>query len=331
MTRVRLIFAGFGGVGQALATRLIARRTELRKRIGEVLVVGIADSRGSVSDAKGLDLAKALALKRNRGAVGEPGTPDALELISSVDADILVEVAPAGTQGLSRVNKAFDSGMHVVTANKMPLAKSYRLITGRAKARGVALRFGACVGGGLPMLELGEACASADKVKSIEGILNTTSNYILTKMEEGGTTLERALSEAQGAGYAERDPSFDLRGIDAASKLVILANFIQGASIGLDDVSVEGIEGLGPSRMGSARARKKKLRMVARTGGSPQIRLAELPESDPLAVDGAACSVRFRCEGSGNRVLTGPSGGGAATSAAVLRDIVAVGEQLLTC
>ena len=329
---IRLFIVGFGVVGQALAEQLVSRREELMERVGGVSVVGVFDSRSSVSDERGLDLVEVLAAKRRRGTVGKEGAPKVLELLPSLSPDVYAELASAGgldgEPGLSRITKALDLGVHVVTSNKMPLARSYGSLTANARAMGVALRYSACVGGGLPFIELGEACASADSVTAIDGVFNATSNYILTRMERKGTSLKDALKEAQKAGYAEEDPALDLRGVDAACKIVILANHVLGRGLSLADVKVmEGIGRVGASRLKSARAEGRKLRMVARFRRSPRVELVELAESDPLAVDGVANAVRFRCERLGDVVLTGEAGGGPATSTAVLRDILAIGRS----
>ena len=329
---IRLFVAGFGVVGQALAEQLLSRQPELRDRVGGVSVVGISDSRSSVSNPDGVDLARVLATKRKNGSVGKVGAPETLELLSTLAPDIFVEVASAGgldgEPGLTRIRTALGAGINVVSSNKMPLARSYGALTVRAKASGVALRYSGCVGGGLPFLELGEACASADPVTKIDAVLNATSNYVLSKMEQGGLSLKDALREAQRAGYAERDATLDLGGVDAACKIVILANHVLGRNLSFGDVkTMEGIERLRSSAVESTRSKGKKLRMVASVTKSPTVRLMKLHESDPIAVDGASNAVRFRCERLGDVVLAGEAGGGPATSTAVMRDVLAIGTQ----
>ena len=329
---IRLFIAGFGVVGQALAEQLLSRQSELKDRVDGVSVIGISDSRSSVSDPNGIDLARALAAKRKDGSVGKEGAPGTLELLTTLAPDVLVEVASAGRldgePGLTRIRTALGMRINVVSSNKMPLARSFGSLTARAKASGVALRYSGCVGGGLPFLEVGEACASADGVTKIDAVLNTTSNYVLSKMEQGGLRVNDALREARKAGYAERDASLDLRGVDAACKIVILANHVLGKNLSFGDVkTMEGVESLRSSAVESARSKGKKLRMVASVTKSPSVRLVELHESDPIAVDGASNAVRFRCERLGDVVLAGEAGGGRATSTAVMRDVLAIGTQ----
>ena len=329
---LRLLIVGFGAVGQALAEQLQRRRGELRERIGNVSVVGVCDSRGSVVDPRGLDLQKLIRIKRDSGAVGERGTPDALSLMGEVKADVLVELASAGgldgEPGLSRIRKALDQGMHVVSSNKMPLAVAYESLTETAKARGLILRYGACVGGGVSVIEFGEACAASESVTRIDGVLNATTNYILTQMEQGKKTFEEALGQAQRAGFAEADPSLDIDGFDAACKIVIIGNTVLGRRFTLKGVTeVSGIRGVTQGQIEATRGRGRRLRLVATADETARVGLVELPEKDRLVVDGASHAVRFQTS-LGDRFVGGEGAGGISTSSAVLRDITYVGGAI---
>ena len=331
---LRLFLVGFGVVGQALASLLLTRQEEIKRRIGQGLtVVGVVDSKSSVSDGEGLDLSKVLSIKKAKGSVGDQGTSSAVELLPAVEADIIAELTPAGDSraepGLTHMKKALNSGMHVVTSNKMPLALAYTELLKKAKARNLMIKYGACVGAGIPVLEFGDACAVSDHVVRIDGVLNATSNYILTKIEEKGVNFRDALAEAGKAGFAEADPTLDIEGVDAACKIVILANHVLGRDFSLKDVKVmEGIGGVTAPQVESARKRASKIRMVASVEDAPEVRVLELSETDPLAVDGARNAVKFKCKNSGDRVVMGEAAGGATTSTAVLRDILAVGREL---
>ena len=325
---LRLLIAGFGSVGQALGQQLDERCDELRERIGGVSVVGVADRRTSVTNPKGLDIEELVATKQRSEMVGKPGTPDALALIGEIDADIYVELASAGGQdgepGLSRIRRALGRGMHVVSANKMPLAVSYSSLMEEAKRRSLQLRYGACVGGGVPVIELGEACAASETITRIDGVLNATSNYILTKMEQEKQSFEEALGEAQAAGYAETDPSLDIDGVDAACKIVILGNHVLRSNFALKDVKeLAGIRGVTAAQVEAARASGKRIRMVATAERYPRVGVTDLDETDPLVVNGASHSVRFRTS-HGDKFVGGVGAGGPSTSAAVLRDIIHV-------
>ncbi len=328
-----LILVGFGVVGQALANHLVTRGEEIRRRSGHrIKVVGVVDSKSSAFDSRGLKLAERLEEKRRTGIVGREDREGALELIRSADADVMVELTPGGgtggEPGLSHFREALDNGMNVVAANKMPLALEYSKLTESAKRKGLAIRYGACVGAGLPVLEFGDDCSKSEPITRIDGVLNATSNYILTTMEEEGMTFMDALSRAQRAGYAEPNPDFDIQGTDAACKIVILANHVLGKPVSLKDVRVkQGIAAISSARIEDAKKRRKKVRMVASVEKAPEVRVLEVPEDDMLSVKGASNAVRFRCKYSGDRVVAGQAAGGAGTSAAILRDILAIGDS----
>lgn len=328
---IRLFIVGFGTVGQALAEQLERRQEELKERVGGVTVVAVADSRSSTTNQNGLDLKKLIKKKRRTGAVGVDGTPGALELLDGTEADILVEVAPAGgtdgEPGLSRILRALKNGLNVVSSNKMPLAVAYGPLFRRAREKGLQIRHGACVGAGIPMIEFGKALAMSETVTRIDGVLNATSNYILTNMEREGLSMEKSLERAKRAGYAEADPSLDIDGVDAACKIVILGNDVLGRNFTLKDVKeMSGIREVSREQMEAAKRREKRIRMVATVDDTPRVGIAEVPENDPLAVEGPSHAVRFRCFPSGDRFTGGEGAGGQSTSLAVLRDIISVGK-----
>jgi len=326
---MRVTLLGFGTVGQGLAQALAEKRDFLEERGLSFDIVAVADSRSSVVDVHGLDLLPLLERKRETGKVGE-SSERALDLIREVDSDIVVEVTPGnprdGEPALSHIREALRLSKHVVSANKMPLALHFAELTGMAKSR-AALRYSACVGGGIPMLETGLACRQAEEIAGIDGVLNATSNFILTKMQDEGSTYRGALAEAQDLGYAEADPSLDVDGFDAAAKLVILADHVMGRSLTLTDVSpMRGIRDLTFQDIRKAKSKGKTIRLLATMGKKAEVGPKEIDLRNPLNVFGATNVVVFRCEDSGERVVAGASGGGVATSRAVLRDLVAIAQ-----
>ncbi|MCL5672125.1 MAG: homoserine dehydrogenase [Nitrososphaerota archaeon] len=322
---IRVIIVGLGTVGTALARRIRSERYG-----DDIRVVAAVDSKSAAVDDGGLDLRKVLLRKRRTGMVGDDTEhPEPLAVIRETDAHVLVELTPSNPvnaePALSHISAALASGKDVVTANKMSLALCYRQLLADAKRRGRALRYGACVGGGLPVTDLGELIALADEVTAIDGVLNTTSNFILSEMEERRVEFESTLSEAKRLGYAEADPGLDIDGVDSACKIVILANHVLGKSFTLESVRpLEGIRGIAQARMEKARRKGRRLRMVASAADGVSVRVEELPEADSLCVRGTDNAVRFDCRLSGPRVIEGPAGGGAATSTAVLRDLLAI-------
>ena len=324
---MRVTLLGFGTVGQGLAQALAEKRGFLKERGLNFDLVAVADSRSSVVDADGLDPMSLIERKRSSGRVGEC-RQSALDLIREVDSDVVVEVTPGnpkdGEPALSHIREALRLSKHVVSANKMPLALHFVELTGMAKSR-VAFRYSACVGGGIPMLETGVACCEVEEITGIDGVLNATSNFILTKMQDEGSDFPSALGEAKSLGYAESDPSLDVDGFDAAAKLVILANHVMRKSMTLADVrSIRGIRDMTPQDIRGAGSKGKMIRPLATASQTAEVGPKEVDSRSPLNVFGATNVVVFRCEDSGERVVAGASGGGVATSRAVLRDLVAI-------
>jgi homoserine dehydrogenase len=321
-----LILLGFGTVGVGVARVLGANAGEYAKRGKKFEIVAVADSTSAVVDRQGLDPLTLVTRKESTGRVG-PSKADVHELLRSLDADVVVELTPAnpndGEPALSHIRDALAYSKSVVTANKMPLALYYTELMQEARRRGVNLLYGARVGGGVPILETGRACALTERVDAIDAVLNATSNFILTKMSEDGKNFAAALAEAKALGYAEADPSVDVGGLDAAAKLVILANHVMGKGLSLHDVNpLVGIEGVTPEAIRGAEGRGKTVKPLARMHGSPEVRPEEVAKGEPLDVKGANNVAIFRCRDSGDRVVSGPSGGGTSTSRAVLRDLL---------
>ena len=325
---MKITLLGFGTVGQGLAEALAEKKHFFDERGLDFDLVAVADSQSSAWDPGGLDPAVLVERKRNTGTVGD-SDKTALKLLREVETDIVVEVTPgnpkSGEPALSHIREALNSSMHVVTANKMPLALHFAELRETSAKKGARLRYSACVGGGMPVLETGLECREVEEISAIEGVLNATSNFILTRMGDEGSDYGTALAEAQALGYAEADPSLDVEGFDAAAKLVILADHVMGRSLTLADVNpLRGIRGITPSDVRSAASKGKAVRPLAQVGETAEVGPREVELRSPLNVYGATNVVVFRCEESGERVIAGASGGGVATSRAVLRDIVAI-------
>ena len=324
--RLRVVIVGLGVVGKSLCKIL-------SKGDFGVDVVAAADRRSSVVASGGLDLEKVLLRKERTGLVGTRKSLGSEEVISDWEFDALVELTPANPEnaepGLSHIRSALSAGRHVVTASKMPLALHFSDLKRRAKAKGLILKYGACVGGGIPILEFGDACADAEPVIRIEGILNATSNFILSRMEQNGNNFGEALQRARALGYAEADPWLDVDGVDAAAKIVILANHVLGTAFALKDVKpLDGIRELSGTRIAEGRKSGRRVRSLAIYDKKLHVRIADMPSDDPLCVSGAWNAVRFFCADSGERVVSGPGAGGATTARAVLRDLASIRAQI---
>jgi homoserine dehydrogenase len=335
---MRIILIGYGVVGQSLTNILLRRRSETVKDYGfNPKVVAIVDRGGAAINLKGLNLEKMLALKKQKGTLAadhEFGHPkmSPLDVIESVEAEVIVEVTPTnvknGEPGLLHIKTAFKTGKHVVTTNKGPLALALPALTELADYNKVYLRFSGTVGGGTPVLELAKKCLLGDKIVAIRGILNGTTNYILTEMEEKRITFQQALKKAQKLGYAETDPSMDVDGIDPACKVVIMANWIMNKKFTLKDVDVHGIRGVTLQALEKAAKRGNTIKLVGSVDDSPKVAPTEISKHDPLCVSGVLNAVTFVSEFAGEETIIGRGAGGMETASAVLRDLLDIKHNL---
>ena len=329
---------GYGVVGQSLTCILLRRRLETVKDYGfNPKVVAIVDRGGAAINQKGLNLEKMLALKKLKGTLAtdpEFGHPkmSPLDVIESVEAEVMVEATPTnvknGEPGLSHIKTAFKTGKHVVTTNKGPLALALPALTELADYNKVYLRFSGTVGGGTPVLELAKKCLLGDKIVAIRGILNGTTNYILSEMEEKRITFQQALASAQKLGYAETDPSMDIDGIDSACKVVIMANWIMNKKYTLKDVNVQGIRGVTLEALAKAAKRGNTIKLIGSIDDSPKVAPTEISKRDPLCVSGVLNAVTFVSEFAGEETIIGRGAGGMETASAVLRDLLDIKGNL---
>jgi homoserine dehydrogenase len=296
--RVRLLLIGTGNVGRRFLELLDWKGDTLRGRLGlDLVVVGVADTSGVALDRAGLQPRELVRLKNQGLGVaaypkrGQPGRPP-LDLVRTVEADLLLEASPAnlptGQPGLDCIEAALSKGMHVVTANKAPLMLAFPRLLKLARENGVRLQFDATVAGGLPAVNLGQRDLAAARIHRLEGILNLTTNYILTRMAQDGLSYDRALVDAQVAGHAEADPTLDVDGWDAANKLVILAHSVLGYPATLEEVAVEGIRGVTPAMLEEAAAGGRRIKPVATAeqaddGYRLTVSPVWLPAENPLA------------------------------------------------
>ena len=329
---MRIVLVGLGALGQGLLAHLDARGPDLLQAYGlRAKIVGALDTSGAVVDPAGVEPGVLLRAKRSRAGLAglqpsfRPGRR-ALEIIHTVDADAVVEVTPTnildGEPAMSHIRGALKARRHVVTANKGPIALARRFLVSLAEEQGVILKFSGTVGGGTPMLDLARQSLRGDRVVSIAGILNGTTNFILTRMFEGLDFAE-ALEEARRLGYAEANPDSDVKGIDPSLKLAILANWTAGATLRPTDVSTQGIEGVTRADVDRAKAAGQVIKLLCRYDGS-KARVAPelLPVAHPLNVPGPLNAVTYTTEQLGDITLVGKGAGGRETSAALLRDLI---------
>jgi len=335
----KLALIGFGNVGQGFVQILRDKGADLQKQFGaDFRIVAVSTLRkGSVCDPNGLDPAALLDVISKTGKIETVSAPhhgwDALKTIADSGADVIVELSytdlKTGEPALTHMRAAFEAGKHVVTANKGPIALRYAELKKLADSKGVEIGAEGTVMGGTPSMRLGLELLAAAGVTRVQGIINGTTNYILTQMESGMTYAD-ALSEAQAKGYAEADPTGDVEGFDAAGKAVILANLLMGAELAMSDVDRIGITSLTPQDIKSAAEdgeRWKLIGKVEKLGGkvSASVRPTRLPVTHPLAsVGGAINALTFTTDLLGDVTLIGPGAGRLETGYAVLGDLLAI-------
>ena len=336
--QVKLVLIGVGNIGRRFLEILARKGDTLSARYGlELVLVGVADSSGAALAADGLDPLQLIYLKQEgRGVAAYPlfGRPgmEALELVQQAQADVLLEASPTnlrdGQPGLGCMEAALRRGMHVVTVNKGPLVLAYSRLVKLAAERGVRLAFSGAVAGGLPTVNIGRRDLAGSEILRLEGILNLTTNYILTQMAEGGKSYAEALAEAQAQGHAEADPSLDVEGWDAANKLVILAQSVLGQTASLEDVEVEGITGIGPEELKQAAASGKVIKLIARAeredgGYHLSVRPTWLDPSHPLArLTAHQMGIVYHTDINGAITATIVEEDPMPTAAAMLRDLI---------
>jgi homoserine dehydrogenase len=332
---VRLILVGFGNLGRALARILLQDGNPLQRRKIEAKVVAIVDERGGVIDERGLRLERVLEVAEKEGSVASLGRSglSAVEVIRNLEADVVLELTPTniktGEPGLTHLKEAMNSGKHVVTSNKGPLVVAFRELTELAQRRGVQFRYSATVGGAIPVLSLAKRLSLGDRILAIRGVLNGTTNYILTRMEREGLPQDIVLREAQELGIAEKDPTLDLEGIDTACKLVILANSTLGLNATLSDVNVTGITRITPEALKLAKEAGYTIRLVGNASSQGlSVRPMLVPLDHPLAVSGTLNAVCFELEYAREITISGFGAGPRETSSALLSDLVEVAQNL---
>jgi len=321
-SRIGVGLIGFGTVGTGVARILLENADVIRRRAGvPVELLRIAD----------------LDITRDRGVVLPPGvlTTDVKQVITDPAIDIVIELVGGYDFAKSVILDAIAAGKHVVTANKALLALHGEEIFAAAESRHVDLSFEASVGGGIPVIRALTEGLAANRIESIYGIINGTSNYVLSRMTHEGDSFDAALKEAQQAGYAESDATFDVAGTDSAHKLAILANLAFGTPINFKDLYTEGITRVTERDIAYAWEfgyRIKLLGIVKLVDGEVEARVhpTMVPSTSPIArVEGVYNAIQFVGDAVGDVILYGQGAGSMPTGSAVVSDVIAIGRNLL--
>ena len=291
---MRLLLIGFGVVGQGLAEILRDKAAELKRNHDfAAAIIGVATaSKGTLYRTDGLDISALLGAAERGSFAGYPDQPGlrrglaAEEMIATGEADVLVEVSPTNLEtaqpALGYCQQALEAGMHLALANKGPVALDYASLDAKARAMGLQVHYEATVMAGTPTMRLAKDALAGCEIRSARGILNGTTNYILTQMESG-MSYEDALAQAQALGYAETDPSGDVEGWDAAGKVLILASALFGSKLSMGDLDVSGITRISEADIAEAKAAGQRYKLIARaTGDGGEVRATRLPLDRPL-------------------------------------------------
>ncbi|MFA4859861.1 homoserine dehydrogenase [Methanoregula sp.] len=323
---MRVALIGMGSVGRGVLETLV------KKDLG-IVVTGIADSRSGCMDSTGIDLPSVLSAKKN----GRPcGSPDisATDVIKNADYDALIEVTPtnacSGEPAIGYIKTALGRQKHVVTSNKGPIALAYKELRGLAQKNHVALRYEATVAGAIPIMHTLEHGLSGNEIFGLYGVLNGTCNYILTRMAAEGLTYDQALMEAREMGYAEADPTYDVQGIDAAIKLVILANTIWDNGVTLDNVERTGIDLLTADALRLAEEEGCTIRLIAEAIPRKNIlrvtpRIIE--KNHPLVVEGTLNALTLETDLAKEITLIGKGAGSIETASAIIGDLLFIRDH----
>lgn len=336
---MNIALLGFGNVGRALAEMLIAKRETLVNRYGiEFQVVGISTGRhGHAMAREGLDLAAALDCVRAGRNLSEltqgPPATSAEDFVLRCPADLVLESIPTnphdGEPALNYTRTLLDRGRHVVSANKGPAVFAQRELAETARREGVGYFFESSVLGGVPIFALLREGMPAAELLRLEGILNSTTNYILDRMATEGVSFDNALRAAQEIGVAETDPTLDVDGWDASIKIAILANVSMGASLRPADVQRTGIRGITAENIQAAAAEGEVYRLICRAQRDADglVRASVQPERVPAAsryglVRGTGSILHIESDTLGNIALVDQGAGVEATAYGMLADMI---------
>ena len=334
MKECKIIIMGFGSVGQGIAQSIALKKAMIKDKYGvELKVVAAVDSSSSAINQDGLEEMLLIHSKNSEGKLSS--YPDygsevsGLDVLDAVEYDLLMEATPTNIEtaepALSLTHKAFKQGKDVVTSNKGHLAIKFKEITKAAEDNGVEFKYEASVGGAMPIINFSRETLSSCGIKSIIGILNGTTNYILSRMTSEGSTYDITLKESQELGIAETDPTQDVEGIDAACKTVILANSLLGIDATYDDVEVNGISNITSHAINLADKDGYLIQLIAEVSPntlkvSPRL----VKKGSTYDVSGTLNMATIKTDLAGDVTVMGLGAGSLETASAMLTDVISI-------
>lgn len=318
---MKIAILGMGAVGRGILKMVDGKDLGLT-------VTGLADSKSGLMDKDGIHIEEVLSAKQERGYCGDKSL-SATDIVERADYDVLIEVTPTdaktGEPATGFIKKAIGRGKNVVTSNKGPIALHYAELQSQARKHRVAVRYEATVGGAIPVMHTLQHGLAGNRVLAVFGILNGTCNFILTRMAAEGLTYDQALLEAREMGYAEADPTYDVKGIDAAIKLVILSNTIWKRNVKLGDVDITGIDMLTTDALRLAEEQNSTIRLIAEAvpeRGILRVAPRVLPKNHPLVVEGSLNAITIETDMAGEVTLIGKGAGSRETASAIIGDVL---------
>lgn len=339
MRLFRVALIGFGNVGQGFAQILHEQGSELAQQFGvEFKIVAISDLlKGSIYNPEGFSPVDLLdTVKAGRSLETLPATVcgwDAEQTILNCNADAMIQLSytdlKTGEPAVSHMRLALQRHMHAITTNKGPIALYYPELSELAKQNGVQIGMEGTVMSGTPTIRLATDLLGAAGISKVQGILNGTTNHILSRMSHGISYAE-ALAEAQAQGYTEADPTGDVEGFDAAGKTVILANVLMSSPIRMQDVDRQGITGVTLADVADAKTHGERWKLIATVektdqGVKASVRPTRLSVEHPLAsVNGVTNAITFTTALLGDVTMIGPGAGRLPTGYAILGDLLAI-------
>lgn len=324
---MRLSIIGFGFLGRGLVRSLMEKISLIKSIDGDFRIVGAANSKGYVYNGEGLDIELLSNINKLSEYKGYKFGGAAVELIDRDICDIIVEATPtnikSGEPGLTHIRLALSQGIHVVTPNKGPLVLAFKELTSLAEKNRCDLLYEGTVAGAIPVFSLVKECLQGDRIIRLSGILNGTTNYILSRMFFEEISFDIALKEAQEKGIAERDPSYDVDGIDAACKVVILANALMKRDAKFEDVERTGIRGITQEAISLAKRSSYAIKLIGTIDKRLEVAPKLVPINHPLCVHGTLNAIHIETDLAREITLVG-YGAGRETVSAILNDLIIV-------
>ena len=323
---------GFGGVGKSFIKLLLEKEDNLKKRGLSFKVKYIIKSDGGIYNKEGINLKDIVKADYNLKDLDFKEDIDINTIIKNRNIDTLVELTSTnietGEPGLTHIKLALESGINVVTGNKGPIILQYRTLKNLAEINNVKLGIGCTTGGALPSINVGSFDIAGADILSIEGILNGTSNFILSKMYEDEIDYNNALTNAISLGIAEANYKLDVEGFDTAGKMLILANVLMNSNLNLKDIEIEGINNLRKEAILDEKYKGNKIKLIGKVyKENNKIKAYVKPEilniNHPLYfVDNKNKGVYYKTDTLGDISIIGGASGTINAAASILRDLI---------